>query len=121
MRSTRWLLPLCSLAYPGCSFSAPIGLTKLTGLSRPLLAAAMNSTSSRRCARPGVLGELVRAVRVHRGRIVLRVGAGTRGGAVGPAGAADVAGRVVPAAAVPGPVHALGGEPVADGRCGLRR
>src|SRR6478609_4081400 len=26
-RSTRWSLPFGSLAYPGCSFSAPYGLT----------------------------------------------------------------------------------------------
>src|SRR5205814_7734490 len=67
------------------------------------------------------LEQRVRAVRVHRRGQVARVGAGTRGGAVRPAGGADVAGRVVPAAGVPGPVDALGGQPVADGRRGLRR
>src|SRR5437763_10191448 len=67
------------------------------------------------------LEQRVRAVRVQRRGEVARVGAGPRGGAVRPAGGADVAGRVVPAAGVPGPVDALGGQPVADGRRGLRR
>ena len=30
--STRWVLPAVALAYPGCSFSDPTGLMKLTGL-----------------------------------------------------------------------------------------
>src|SRR5205823_9617157 len=53
------------------------------------------------------LEQLVRAVRVHPGGERVRVGAGARRGAVRPAGAAHVAGRVVPAAGVPGPVDAL--------------
>ncbi len=31
-RLTRWSLPVLSLVYPGCSFSSPIGFTKLTRL-----------------------------------------------------------------------------------------
>ena len=45
------------LAYPGCSFSAPIGLTQLTGRSAQLAvddcASCMNSASSRRYAARG--------------------------------------------------------------------
>jgi hypothetical protein len=57
---TRWSLPFGSLAYPGCSFSCPTGFTKLTDgrlqLEIELSAFVMNSTSSRRCVRPGVPG-----------------------------------------------------------------
>jgi hypothetical protein len=53
-RSTRCMLPAVALAYPGCSFSAPTGLMKLTGLRlqdlSDDLARSRNSASSRRWA-----------------------------------------------------------------------
>src|SRR5205814_416206 len=54
------------------------------------------------------------AVGVDVGRTMTGVLAAAHGRPVGPAGAADVAGRVVPASGVPRPRHVRGAELVAD-------
>ena len=67
------------------------------------------------------LEHLVRAIGPDRVRRRIRIGADTRDCSVRPTRSTDIAVGVGPAARVPGPADAAGGELVTDRRAGLRR
>ena len=131
MRSTRCWPPEATSARPGCSFPGR-GPDERHRRRMPTAAwwrkgrLVLQVCPARRAM--GVVGveverlvvipeQLVGAVGVGVGRVAVGVGAGAVGDAVGLPRSGGDPGGVVPAAGVPRPAHALGGELVSDVRC----